>query len=194
MNVRTQIGLMLIIGGVLNFGGWGASAALEDTSVGLTKLSLSIATLGMLILAAGFYGLVDSMDKGSGALYAKTGLVIFVIGTAVAIIEPALIIGAAEANAAGNPALEKTIDAIQMAIASAGVGIYFLGFAIIGVGILMQKHLNTLIAGPMVVMGLFGAFMSIYDYESLLLLPSYASTLFLPLATGIVFIRSRVES
>tara|TARA_Y100000590_G_scaffold165302_1_gene189341 strand:+ start:3312 stop:3869 length:558 start_codon:yes stop_codon:yes gene_type:complete len=185
---------MLIIGGVLNFGGWGASAALEDTSVGLTKLSLSIATLGMLILAAGFYGLVDSMDKGSGALYAKTGLVIFVIGTAVAIIEPALIIGAAEANAAGNPALEKTIDAIQMAIASAGVGIYFLGFAIIGVGILMQKHLNTLIAGPMVVMGLFGAFMSIYDYESLLLLPSYASTLFLPLATGIVFIRSRVES
>ena len=194
MNVRTQIGLMLIIGGVLNFGGWGASAALEDTSVGLTKLSLSIATLGMLILAAGFYGLVDSMDKGSGALYAKTGLLIFVIGTAVAIIEPALIIGAAEANAAGNPALEKTIDAIQMAIASAGVGIYFLGFAIIGVGILMQKHLNTLIAGPMVVMGLFGAFMSIYDYESLLLLPSYASTLFLPLATGIVFIRSRVES
>ena len=194
MNVRTLIGLMLIIGGVLNFGGWGASAALEDTSVGLTKLSLSIATLGMLILAAGFYGLVDSMDKGSGALYAKTGLLIFVIGTAVAIIEPALIIGAAEANAAGNPALGETIDAVQMAIASAGVGIYFLGFAIIGVGILMQKNLNTLIAGPMVVMGLFGAFMSIYDYESLLLLPSYASTLFLPLATGIVFIRSRVES
>ncbi len=194
MNVRTLIGLMLIVGGVLNFGGWGASAALEDTSVGLTKLSLSIATLGMLILAAGFYGLVDSMDKGSGALYAKTGLVIFVIGTAVAIIEPALIIGAAEANAAGNPALEETIDAVQMAIASAGVGIYFLGFAIIGVGILMQKNLNTLIAAPMVVMGLFGAFMSIYDYESLLLLPSYASTLFLPLATGIVFIRSRVES
>ena len=194
MNVRTLIGLMLIVGGVLNFGGWGASAALEDTSVGLTKLSLSIATLGMLILAAGFYGLVDSMDKGSGALYAKTGLVIFVIGTAVAIIEPALIIGAAEANAAGNPALEETIDAVQMAIASAGVGIYFLGFAIIGVGILMQKNLNALIAAPMVVMGLFGAFMSIYDYESLLLLPSYASTLFLPLATGIVFIRSRVES
>ena len=194
MNVRTLIGLMLIIGGVLNFGGWGASAALEDTSVGLTKLSLSIATLGMLILAAGFYGLVDSMDKGSGALYAKTGLLIFVIGTAVAIIEPALIIGAAEANAAGNPALGETIDAVQMAIASAGVGIYFLGFAIIGVGILMQKNLNALIAAPMVVMGLFGAFMSIYDYESLLLLPSYASTLFLPLATGIVFIRSRVES
>ncbi len=194
MNVRTLIGLMLIIGGVLNFGGWGASAALEDTSVGLTKLSLSIATLGMLILAAGFYGLVDSMDKGSGALYAKTGLLIFVIGTAVAIIEPALIIGAAEANAAGNPALGETIDAVQMAIASAGVGIYFLGFAIIGVGILVQKNLNALIAAPMVVMGLFGAFMSIYDYESLLLLPSYASTLFLPLATGIVFIRSRVES
>ena len=194
MNVRTLIGLMLIVGGVLNFGGWGASAALEDTSVGLTKLSLSIATLGMLILAAGFYGLVDSMDKGSGALYAKTGLLIFVIGTAVAIIEPALIIGAAEANAAGNPALGETIDAVQMAIASAGVGIYFLGFAIIGIGILVQKNLNALIASPMVVMGLFGAFMSIYDYESLLLLPSYASTLFLPLATGIVFIRSRVES
>ena len=194
MNVRTLIGLMLIVGGVLNFGGWGASAALEDTSVGLTKLSLSIATLGMLILAAGFYGLVDSMDKGSGALYAKTGLLIFVIGTAVAIIEPALIIGAAEANAAGNPALGETIDTVQMAIASAGVGIYFLGFAIIGIGILVQKNLNALIAAPMVVMGLFGAFMSIYDYESLLLLPSYASTLFLPLATGIVFIRSRVES
>ena len=194
MNVRTLIGLMLIVGGVLNFGGWGASAALEDTSVGLTKLSLSIATLGMLILAAGFYGLVDSMDKGSGALYAKTGLLIFVIGTAVAIIEPALIIGAAEANAAGNPALGETIDAVQMAIASAGVGIYFLGFAIIGIGILVQKNLNALIAAPMVVMGLFGAFMSIYDYESLLLLPSYASTLFLPLTTGIVFIRSRVES
>ncbi len=194
MNVRTLIGLMLIVGGVLNFGGWGASAALEDTSVGLTKLSLSIATLGMLILAAGFYGLVDSMDKGSGALYAKTGLLIFVIGTAVAIIEPALIIGAAEANAAGNPALGETIDAVQMAIASAGVGIYFLGFAIIGIGILVQKNLNALIAAPMVVMGLFGAFMSIYDYESLLLLPSYASTLFLPLATGIVFIRSRVAS
>ena len=194
MNVRPLIGLMLIVGGVLNFGGWGASAALEDTSVGLTKLSLSIATLGMLILAAGFYGLVDSMDKGSGALYAKTGLLIFVIGTAVAIIEPALIIGAAEANAAGNPALGETIDAVQMAIAAAGVGIYFLGFAIIGIGILVQKNLNALIAAPMVVMGLFGAFMSIYDYESLLLLPSYASTLFLPLATGIVFIRSCVES
>ena len=194
MNVRTLIGLMLIVGGVLNFGGWGASAALEDTSVGLTKLSLSIATLGMLILAAGFYGLVDSMDKGSGALYAKTGLLIFVIGTAVAIIEPALIIGAAEANAAGNPALGETIDAVQMAIASGGVGIYFLGFAMIGIGILVHKNLIALIASPMVVMGLFGAFMSIYDYESLLLLPSYAYTLFLPLATGIVFIRSRVES
>tara|TARA_B100001750_G_C15181978_1_gene434500 strand:- start:92 stop:676 length:585 start_codon:yes stop_codon:yes gene_type:complete len=194
MNARTLVGLMLIVGGILNFGGWGASAALENTNVGLTKVSLSIATLGMLILAAGFYGLTDSMAKGTGQLLAQAGLVIYVIGTAVAICEPALIIGAAEANAAGNQALGETLDAVQLAIASAGVGVYFLGFAIIGIGIFIQRNLNVFVAVPMIVMGLIGAFLSVYDYESELMLPSYAATLVLPLAAGILFIKSRVES
>ena len=191
MTSRTFIGLMLIVGAILNFGGWGASAATENSGVGLTKLSLSIATLGMLILAAGFYGLTDSMARGSGALYAKVGLLIYFIGTTIAIGEPALIIGAAEAGAAGNQALGETLSAVEASLASAGVGIYFLGFAIIGVGIFVQKNLNILLAGLMIVMGLIGAFMSIYDYDSNLMLPSYLSHAVLPLVTGILFLRSK---
>ncbi|SVC59298.1 uncharacterized protein METZ01_LOCUS312152 [marine metagenome] len=191
MTSRTFIGLMLIVGSILNFGGWAANAEIDNSNVGLTKLSLSIATLGMLILAAGFYGLTDSMSKGPGALYAKIGLSIYLIGTAIAIIEPALIIGSAEAIAKGNQALGDTIDAVQLSIASAGVGIYFLGFAIIGFAIFVEKNINTIIAGLMIVMGMIGAFFSGYDYESELMLPSYLSHAVLPVVAGILFLRSK---
>jgi hypothetical protein len=67
-------------------------------SVGLVVFIVAIATLGQLVVAAGWSIARDSMAGGSGALYVKVGVLLYVIGAAVAVVESGFFIGAAAAS------------------------------------------------------------------------------------------------
>jgi hypothetical protein len=78
------------------------------------------------------------MAGGSGALYVKVGVLLYVIGAAVAVVESGFFIGAAAASGDGGLTLAITMLAVQGGVESLAVGATFLGFAIIGVAILYQ--------------------------------------------------------
>ena len=130
------------------------SAAGENA--GIMKAAISVATLGMLIVAAGFAGLNHSMSGGSSAHYMRVGLLFYIIGATLVVGESALTIGLAEAASGGNQAAAEALFAASGAVGSAGEATRFLGFALIGVSIFTQKNLHVALGALMVVIGLIG--------------------------------------
>jgi hypothetical protein len=207
MSSRTLTGLLLIVGPIVLFGSfivigvclgtdldWGdASVAIPalGENAGFVKAIISVATLGMLMVAAGFAGLNDSMSGGSSAHYMRVGLLFYIIGAAVVIGESALTIGTAEAASDGNQAVAGTFFAASTAIGAVGEAIRFLGFAVMGASILVQKNLHVALGALMVVIGLIGVGMSMADYTSDFMLIGYAGAAILTLATGVLVIRAK---
>ena len=206
MSSRTLTGLLLIVGPIVLFGGfmtmgvslgnvdWGDASAVIPVmgeNAGLVKAAISVATLGMLMAAAGFAGLNHSMSGGSSAHYMRVGLLFYLIGTVVAVGESALSMGTAEAASGGNQAVAGSLFAAAGAIGAAGEAIRFLGFALMGAGILAQKNLHIALGALMVIIGLVGAGTSIADYTSNFMVIGYAGASILTLATGVLVIRAK---
>ena len=165
------------------------SAAGENA--GIMKAAISVATLGMLIVAAGFAGLNHSMSGGSGAHYMRAGLLVYVIGATVVIGESALNIGLAQAASDGKQAVAEVLFAASEAIGSAGEATRFLGFALIGASIFTQKNLHVALGALMVVIGLFGVGVAVSDYTSPTMAVGYIGSTILTLATGVLVIRTK---
>lgn len=207
MNSRTLTGLLLIVGPIVTFAGFIAIGAglgfdvdWDDPSemipalgdnAQLMKTLFPVATLGMIIVAAGFSGLHRSMSDGSGAHYMSIGLLFFVIGTTVVVGESALSLGASEAASDVNQALPEALLAAAGAIGSIGEAIHFLGFAIIGIAIYAQKNLHSVLSILMFLIGLVGLGSALAAYTSPIMLLSYAGMSILTLATGVLVIRSK---
>ena len=171
MSSRRLTGLLLIVGTIVVFVGfipvlegmgdvdWGDASELipkAGENAGLLKAAIPVATLGMLIVAAGFAGLNHSMSGGSSAHYMRVGLLFYIIGATLVVGESALNIGLAEAASGGKQAAAEALYAASGAIGSAGEAIRFLGFALIGVSIFTQKNLHVSLGALMVVIGLIG--------------------------------------
>ena len=206
MSSRTLTGLLLMVGTIVMFVGfipvlagmgdvdWGDASemipAFAENS-GVVKALIPVATLGMLMVAAGFAGLNHSMAGGSSAHYMRVGLLFYVIGTTVVIGEGALSIGVAEAASAGNQTAAEALHAASGAIGSAGEAIRLLGFALIGVSIFTQKNLHVALGALMVVIGLIGVGVAVSDYTSPLMGIPFIGGAILTLATGILVIRTK---
>ena len=206
MSSRTLTGLLLIAGPIVLLAGiipvfsslgdvdWGDASKLipaAGENAGLLKAAIPVATLGMLIVAAGFAGLNHSMSGGSSAHYMRVGLLVYIIGATVVIGESALNIGLAQAASDGKQAVAEALFAASEAIGSAGEATRFLGFALIGVSIFTQKNLHVALGALMVVIGLFGVGVAVSDYDSAIMGIGYIGGAILTLATGILVIRTK---
>ena len=206
MSSRTLTGLLLIAGPIVLLAGsipmfsslgdvdWGDASELipaAGENAGLLKAAIPVATLGMLIVAAGFAGLNHSMSGGASAHYMRVGLLFYITGATVVVGESALNIGLAEAASDGNQAVAEALYAASGAIGSAGEATRFLGFALIGVSIFTQKNLHVALGALMVVIGLIGVGVAVSDYNSPIMGIGYIGGAILTLATGILVIRAK---
>jgi len=197
-------GLLLIIGpivllaGFLVFGGTGALDDWSDTAgtvaelgknPGLVKTAVSIVVLGMLGGAAGLAGLSHSMAGGSGAPYARLGLLLYVIGITIGLAEYTLLIGVAEAAGDGQAGAE-TLFTAATAIGAGATTIWFLGLSVIGISIFVQKNLHTILAALIVIFGVIGMVIAISDYSSDLFIIPLLGSILVTIATGALFLRS----
>jgi len=204
MSTRMLTGLLLIIGPIVllaGYIGFIGSGAVDDWSntagtvaelgknPGLVKTFLSIAVLGMLGGAAGLAGLSHSMAGGSGAHYARLGLLLYVIGITIGLAEYALLIGVAEAAGDGQAGAETLFTASQ-AIGAGAATIWFLGLGVIGISIFVQKNLHTILAALIVIVGVIGTVVTRYDYASELLIIPLLGSVVVTIATGALFLRS----
>ena len=199
-------GLLLIVGHIVMLGAFMSVAISVGTSdwgnasvvipamgenAGLVKTLFPVAMLGMLMVAAGFAGLNHSMSGGSSAHYMRVGLLVYVIGTAVVLGESALSMGIAEAASGGKQAVAESLFAASGAFGSAGEATRFLGFALMGASVLMQKNLHIALGALMVVIGLIGVGTSIACYTSDFMMIGYIGSFILTLATGVLVIRAK---
>ena len=206
MSSRTLTGLLLIAGPIVLLAGiipvfsslgdvdWGDASKFIPAmgeNAGLVKTAISVATLGMLIVAAGFAGLNHSMSGGSGAHYMRAGLLVYVIGATVVIGESALTIGMAEAASGGNQAVGEALYGAAGAIGSAGEATRFLGMAVIGFAIYTQKNLHMVLGCLMFLIGLIGAGLSVCVYQSDFMMIAYVAMTIVTVATGILVIRAK---
>ena len=207
MSSRTLTGLLLIVGPIVLLGGfitmgvslgtnvnWGDDSEMIPAlgeNAGLVKAVIPVATLGMLMAAAGFAGLNHSMSGGSSAHYMRVGLLLYLIGTAVVVGESALNMGIAEAASDEKQAVAEALFAAAGAIGSGGEATRFLGFAVMGASILTQKNLHIALGALMVVIGLIGVGTSIADYTSNIMMIGYAGASILTLASGVLVIKAK---
>jgi hypothetical protein len=198
-------GLLLIIGPIVllaGFIGFEASGAAptdwSDTAgtvaelgknPGLVKTFLSIAVLGMLGGAAGLAGLNHSMSGGSGAHYARLGLLLYVIGITIGLAEYTLLIGIA--GAADGQAGAETLFTASQAIGAGAATIWFVGLGVIGISIFVQKNLHTILAALIVIVGVIGTVVTRYDYTSDLIGVPFLGSVVVTIATGALFLRSK---
>ena len=110
-----------------------------------------------------------SMEGGSGHYIASFGWFLLIIGAAGQLGETALTVATAEAAADGNMGVASSMFAGSSAIGATTTAFSMLGFALIGVAILQQKNFNPLVAGLMIIAGIFTLAVCLIDYESLLM-------------------------
>ena len=204
MSTRMLTGLLLIIGPIVLLAGFlvfGSSGALDDWSdtagtvtelgknPGLVKTAASIVVLGMLGGAAGLAGLSHSMAGGSGAHYARLGLLLYVVGITIGLAEYALLIGVAETAGDGQAGAE-TLFTAATAIGAGATTIWFLGLSVIGISIFVQKNLPTILAALIVVVGVIGTVVATSDYSSDLWIIPMLGSIVVTIATGALFLRS----
>ena len=81
---------------------------------------------------------------------------------------------------AGSAAIGATTTAFSM-----------LGFALIGVGILQQKNFNQLVAGLMIIAGIFTLVVCLIDYESPLIGIGYIAIVVSFVGLGVGFLTKK---
>lgn len=182
MDTRRLTALALILGPALGMIGWivfgffvmdGTGpdkagefiAGLGENST-VVKYLMSVVTL-LFLLGIGALGMVkNSMEGGSGHYTASFGFFLLIIGSAGQLGETAFTIATAEAAHVDNMVVASAMFAGSSSIGAVATAITMLGFALIGLGILQQKNFNPIIAGLMIVTGIFTLVFSVVDYEN----------------------------
>ena len=154
----------------------------------LAKFLLPAVTLLFLMAVGGIGYIKKSMEGGSGHYIASFGWFLVLIGAAGQLGETALTLATAEAAAGGNMVVASNMFAGSAAIGATTTAFSMLGFALIGVGILQQKNFNPLVAGLMIIAGIFTLAVCLIDYESLLMFIGYIAIVvsFVGLGVGLL--------
>jgi len=184
MSSRTMTGWLLVLGpigcmacwiiwgGVIGFpdsGDHGAMVAGISANAEATKWLLGLAMFFIFLLIGGLAGLRSSMAGGSGSDYATLGVLIIAMSATFNLGEIAATIAAADVGAAGNGAVAMTIYLAGNGIGATSSAGMMLGIAILGYGVYTQKNFHTIIAALLIVAGIFGLVMALYDYGSSLM-------------------------
>ena len=203
MDTRRITGLALIVSPVLAIIGWLVVGFVVLDGVGPDKPTDYIAKLGanstaitylfplitlLFLIAVGGVGYIKkSMEGGPGSYIASFAWFLIILGAAGQLGEMAATLALAEASdnaataaAAGAAQIAATNSAVAASMYAAGQSIgavttafSMLGFALIGIGILQQKNFSPLVAGLMIVAGIFTLVMCLIDYENQLIAIGY---------------------
>ena len=181
MNSRTMTGRLLTLspigliacwisfGAAMGFpesGDHGAMVAGMSENAVATKWLMGLAMLFVVLLIGGLAGLRSSMAGGSGADYATLGIIVIAMSATFSFGEIAAFIVAAEVGAAGDAARAMTLYLAGNGIGATSSAGIMLGMAILGYAVYIQKNFHPIIAVILIVTGLFGTGMALYDYGS----------------------------
>ena len=202
MSSRTLTGVLLIVGPIMMIAfflaGPMGSADPSDpqalssslgSNVLWSEISLSLAVLGLLLRTVAINRIKNMMSGGSGYHLAELGFIFILIGAAGELIEISLLIGIA--NNAASQGLVEALHAVSQAIGPTAVSCAFLGFATIGLAILIQKNFHMLIALGAIVIGVIGTVLPVASYESDLMIIPYLGLSLLLVTLGILVIRAK---
>ncbi|MEC9308134.1 MAG: hypothetical protein VX966_01320 [Chloroflexota bacterium] len=202
MSSRALTGITLIVGPIMMIafflaGPMGAAdpSDLQALSSSLgnnvlwSEISLSLAILGLLLRTVGINGIKNMMSGGSGYHLADLGFIFILIGAAGELIEISLLIGIA--NNAASHGIVEALHAVSGAIGPTAVSCAFLGFATIGLAILIQKNFHMLIALGAIVIGIIGTILPVANYESDLMIIPYLGLSLLLVTLGILVLRAK---
>ena len=211
MSNQKLASLSLLISPIMIFGGWSLLGAILGTEINPHKPQLYIESLGenrtlvktifplitlfFLLLIGSLWFIRTSMKEGSGYFVSGFGLLLMVMAAPGLIVGTAFTIGVADAAsttfAGGWSQTAQTLFAAAYSIGVLNTGVMFIGFSLIGLGILIQRNFHVLIAGAMVVSGIYTAAMSVIDYNNLLIAVGYIGFCLSCLALGMTLMRSR---
>ena len=202
MSSRALTGILLIVGPIMMIafflaGPMGAAdpSDLQALSSSLgnnvlwSEISLSLAVLGLLLRTVGINAIKNRMSGGSGYHIAELGFILILIGAAGELIEISLLIGIA--NNAASHGIVEALHAVSGAIGPTAVSCAFLGFATIGLAILVQKNFHKLIALGIIVVGVIGTILPVANYESDLMIVPYLGLSLLLVTLGILVLRTK---
>ena len=188
MDSRKITGLSMIIAPVIAILGWigmglivldGASPAdpakwMSELGANseVVKFVMPLITVLFLIAIGGLNRIKNSMEGGEGHMMAGFGFLLVILGSAAQLGEVAFTVATAEAVNT-NMSVAPAMLASGQAIGAISTAITAVGFGLIGVGILQQKNFTPLVAGLMIIAGIFATAMSLIDYESPLMTIGY---------------------
>jgi len=119
------------------------------------------------------------------------GILFIILGTTMLIGEGALLVSSSSQASNGDLVNALSFFNISQALGSFGVSTVAIGFAIVGLGLAIQKNLNTILAYAFIVIGLVGSVLSLWDYTSDLMFVWYLGSALLALISGILILRSK---
>lgn len=203
MDTRRITSLALIVPPVVAVIGWFVVGFIVLDGVGPDNPQKYIAELGanstaikylfplitlLFLMAIGGLGYIKkSMEGGPGSYIASFGWFLLILGSAGQLGEVASTLALAEASdnaataaaagaadiAAVNSAVASSMYAAGQAIGAVTTAFSMVGFALIGVGILQRKNFSPLVAGLMIVAGIYTLALCLIDYESQLIAIGY---------------------
>ena len=189
MDTRRITALALILGPILAMIGWFSVGLIAMNGTGpddpqkyiaelganstVVKFLFPAVTLLFLIAIGGIGAIKNSMEDGSGHYIASFGFFLVIIGSAGQLGETAFTIATAEAAHDANMAVASSMFAGAQAIGAVTTAISMVGFALVGVGILQQKNFSPMVAGLMIIAGIYTVVVCLIDYESQLIAIGY---------------------
>tara|TARA_B100000745_G_C20113259_1_gene381042 strand:+ start:286 stop:945 length:660 start_codon:yes stop_codon:yes gene_type:complete len=211
MNLRNTTAWLLILGpilllvGGLVFGPGVNSADEWKDTAGLLKalgennslqgISAIVTSLGVIGILIAFIGIKDSMKGNTSECYMKCGILIFLLSMPGQAAEQGLHAAAAEAAAlpgGAGMATGATLIATASGIGAISTVIFFIGIALIGIAILIQKNylavsaLNIIVGIAFTAAGVLGIIaIAGIDYISTLTFVSWTLFIATTLLTGI---------
>tara|TARA_B100001123_G_C14940841_1_gene879634 strand:+ start:43 stop:672 length:630 start_codon:yes stop_codon:yes gene_type:complete len=186
MDTRRMTALVLMIFPVIAFAGWmifglgimgGVGpdtpaeymAGLGENSATAKILLPIVVLLFTVAIFLGLGSIRDSMVGGAGHYMASIGFLLIIIGSAGQLIETAFTMALAEAASTGNMAVATNMFASGQAVGALITAMNMVGFILFAIGILQQKNFSPILAGLMIVTGIYVLVFCFVDYSSQLL-------------------------
>tara|TARA_B100001996_G_scaffold21066_1_gene16853 strand:+ start:1835 stop:2530 length:696 start_codon:yes stop_codon:yes gene_type:complete len=186
-------------------------------NVDLVALTFIISAIGQIIMVMGYAGIRESMTDGMWKTKMQIGVMLALTAAVINVAWSGLMAGtgeaaataltaattAAQAAAAGNAAVAEAAAAgaglassvaamlysSAKAVSFAGNALLFVGVSLIGLGMMMGKAVNNIIALVVGVLGIVGIAIVLYDNNSQLLFIPFMGTFLMSLIIGVNNIR-----
>mgnify|MGYP006080105309 CR=1 FL=1 len=203
MQSTKTIGWILVIGVILSLAGllnpaatadWSNDAAVISALAGnvdLVAITFIISAVGQIIYIMGYSGIRENMTDGLWKTKVQIGVMLALTSAVINVAWSGLMVGTGEAASLGQAGMgiAAALYASANSVSLAGNAISFIGFALIGIGMMMGKAINNIIALVIGVLGIFGLVLVMVDNNSTLLFIPFMGIFIMSLIIGIMKLR-----